>query len=135
MPMDAGRLDRRGSPRTLLRFLCVGGSATALQYALLVALVQGLGLAPVVASTLAYAVSAAYNYFASHAFTFRSRRAHRSAMPRFVLVSAVGIVLNAAVVWMCFDQFHLHYLGAQVAATIVTLCWNYLVSLRWTFAA
>ena len=120
---------------TFVRFLCVGGSATALQYLLLVALVGPLGLAPVVASSIAYATSTMYNYVASHAFTFRSSRAHHSALPRFVCMSALGLGLNAAVVWLSFDQLHLHYLVAQLLATVVTLGWNYLASLRWAFAS
>ena len=61
---------------TFFRFLCVGGSATALQYVLLFAFVTWLAVAPVAGSSLAYAISTLYNYFANHSFAFRSRRRH-----------------------------------------------------------
>ena len=119
---------------TFLRFFLVGSSATAVQYLVLVALVRWLGLAPVLASSCAYIISAMYNYVLSHAFTFQSGRAHVSAIPRFAVVLLIGLVLNASVVWLFADQLRVHYLVAQVAATLVTLSWNYLASLRWAFA-
>jgi putative flippase GtrA len=132
--MNAHYGSSRAALHTFGRFLCVGGSATALQYLLLMAMVGKFDVAPLIASSLAYAISTIYNYIASHAFTYRSRRAHSSALPRYVCVSAVGLGLNAAVVWISFDQLHMHYLVAQLLATVATLSWNYLAGLRWAFA-
>lgn len=132
--MNARQLSGDDGPSTFLRFLWVGGSATALQYLFLVTLVVRVGLPPVVASSLAYAISAVYNYILSRVFTFRSHRAHASALPRFILVSTVALGLNAGVVWLSFDQLQLHYLLAQFLATLVTLGWNYTASRNWAFA-
>ena len=119
---------------TFVRFLLVGGSATVVQYLVLVALVRWWGLGPVLASSVAYVISALYNYVLSYAITFRSSRAHVSAIPRFAVVLLIGLALNAIVVWFLADQLRVHYLVAQVAATLVTLSWNYFASLRWAFA-
>jgi putative flippase GtrA len=128
----------RPSARSLhqfARFLCVGGSATALQYLLLIAFVAWLGLTPLTASSISYALSTLYNYMANHAFTFQSDRDHYSALPRFSSVAIIGLALNAAVIWLAFDQFHVHYLVAQLLATALTLGWNFLASRYWAFAS
>ena len=106
-----------------------------LQFVLLMAFVDVLDLDPVSASSLAYVISAQYNYLLNYTFTFESRRGHRSALPRFLIVSTIGLGLNAMVVWLSHDLIGLHYLAAQVLATLTTLAWNYASSLRWAFAS
>jgi len=115
------------------RFLLVGALCTGLQYLLLVALVEGLGLSATVASTIGYAASSVLNYLLNYSFTFNSAERHRRSLPRFVLIGAFGLLLNGAVTFVGTDIYGVHYLYAQVAATIVTLLWNFLANLRWTF--
>ena len=115
------------------RFLLVGGFCTGLQYLLLVALVEGPGLSATMASTIGYAASSAVNYYLSYSFTFNSASRHRRSLPRFVLVGLVGLLLNGAVTFVGTSIFGVHYLLAQAAATVVTLLWNFLANLRWTF--
>lgn len=117
----------------LLRFLIVGGAATALHYALYLALL-GLGLAPVPASSIGFIVSAGFNYLLNRHYTFASGRAHREALPRFALTAAGGLGLNAAVVGVLTGA-GLHPLPAQVLATVATLGWNFVVNRLWTFRA
>jgi putative flippase GtrA len=115
------------------RFLLVGGLCTGLQYLMLVALVEGLGLSATIASTIGYAASSAVNYFLSYSFTFNSAERHRRSLPRFVLIGVFGLLMNGAVTFVGINIYGVHYLLAQVAATIVTLAWNFLANLRWTF--
>lgn len=115
------------------RFLLVGALCTGLQYLMLVALVEGLGLSAPIASTIGYAASSAVNYFLSYSFTFASAERHRRSLPRFVLIGVVGLLMNGAVTFVGINIYGVHYLLAQVAATIVTLAWNFLANLRWTF--
>ena len=120
-------------PRQFARFVLVGAFATALHYAMLVALVEGLHLAPVVGSSIGFATSALCNYLLNRRFTFRSHRRHGEAAPRFVAVALTGFALNALVVWLAFDVGGLHYLAAQVLATLATLAWNFAAHRHWTF--
>lgn len=121
--------------KTFVRFVFVGSCATLLQYLLLAVFVWRLHYAPVVASSIAYAISMVFNFAGSHTFTFRSSRAHASALARFAVVVAVGFGLNAALMWLSSDWLQLHFLIAQVLATIATLLWNYVAGLRWAFAS
>ena len=70
-----------------LRYACVGAVGTAAHYTVLIALVQSAGAAPVAASTAGAIVGAFVNYALNHRFTFASGRAHRIALPRFLVVA------------------------------------------------
>lgn len=115
------------------RFLLVGGLCTALQYALLILFVEALHMSPTPASTIGYVASSLVNYLLSYSFTFRSNADHRRALPRFILIALCGVALNAAVTYTGTAVLGLQYLLAQVIATAVTLVWNFVVNLRWTF--
>jgi putative flippase GtrA len=119
--------------KKLGRFLMVGGFCTGLQYALLVGQVEGFGMSPTTASTIGYLISSVVNYCLSYSFTYRSAAAHRQSIPKYVIVNLCGLVLNGAVTYIGTAIYGIHYLVAQVAATIVTLLWNFFVNLRWTF--
>jgi putative flippase GtrA len=119
--------------KQFLRFVAVGGVATAIHYAILVLLVQLEIAAPVMASTIGFAVSAVFNYALNRVLTFRSRRRHVEAFPRFALAASTGLGLNAICVWLLLATGVIHYLVAQMVATGVTLVWNFTINRLWTF--
>ena len=118
-----------------IRFAGVGGVATALQYLLLIALVEIVRVAPLYASISSYLASAALNYWANYHFTFSATVPHRQAMPRFVLVSGAGLVINALVFHVVHTGFGLMYLIAQILASGFVLLWNFLANHFWSFSA
>jgi putative flippase GtrA len=74
------------------------------------------------------------NYILNYRFTFASERTHRSALPRFVVVAAVGVVLNAVTVSLLLaTKWPLHYLAIQGVATCVVLAVGFLANRGWTF--
>ncbi|MGA8706164.1 MAG: GtrA family protein [Steroidobacteraceae bacterium] len=115
------------------RFLLVGGLCTILQYALLILFVEEVHLSPTAASTIGYVASSLVNYLLNYSFTFKSTAEHRRSMPRFVVIALCGVALNAAVTFVGTAVLGLHYLLAQVIATCLTLGWNFVANLRWTF--
>lgn len=116
------------------RFACVGAVATALQYAVLVALVEFAALPATVASTVGFACGAVANYLLNRAWTFGARGSHARAAPRFAAMAAAGLALNAAVMAALHDLATLPYLLAQVLATGACLWFNYRVASRWVYA-
>lgn len=55
-----------------IRFVAVGGFATALQYGMYVLFVNAVGTTAVVSTIISYAISFVANFFLSSYFTFRS---------------------------------------------------------------
>jgi putative flippase GtrA len=116
-----------------LRYALVGAVGTAAHYALLIALVQAGGVAPVPASTAGAILGAILNYVLNHRYTFASRRRHRVALPRFATLAVFGTVLNAALLAGLVNGLGMHYLIAQLLATLAVLGVTYLGNRTWTF--
>jgi len=118
-----------------IKFLGVGGTATALQYGLLILLVEA-NLAPaVIASGISYAVSSVLNYLLNYYFTFNSDAHHHRALLKFIAVACVGLSINTSLIYILIEQISIHYLIAQALATLTVLLWNYFAHKHWTYKA
>lgn len=115
-------------------FSGIGIAGTAVHYTALVGLVT-LSFAPILASTAGAILGACFNYVLNHRFTFQSRRRHTEALPRFMAVSAVGLLLNGLVLELFIHGMDIHYLTAQLVATVTVLFWNFSLNRLWTFRA
>jgi putative flippase GtrA len=115
-----------------IRYLAVGGIATAIQYVLLVFLVRAFGMAPTPASTIGFALSAVVNYLLNYSFTFRSDRPHGPAAAKFAVLAGSGLLINAIIMHVMVTG-GVRYLIAQVCATAVVLFWGFIGNTIWTF--
>ncbi len=123
------------SPRIgpqFLSFATVGAIGTAAHYATLITGVS-LGLGPVSASAIGCTVGAIVNYALNYHVTFGSRSTHRYSVPRFALIAATSLLLNTGLMAIGV-RLGLHYLIAQIVATSVVLCCNFLMSRIWAFS-
>jgi putative flippase GtrA len=116
-----------------LRYAGAGAIGTGLHYAVLIALVQLARAGPVLASTAGAVCGALVNYALNHRFTFASDKSHGRALPRFALVAAGGVALNAIVMAAVLALAGPHYLVAQVIATAAVLAAGFLANRAWTF--
>jgi putative flippase GtrA len=124
----------RQHARAFSSFLVVGAVCTALQYLILVLLVQIAAVGATLASSIGFAISSVLNYALNYRFTYRATTRHASSAPRFVVVNLAGLALNAAIVYAGVEMAGLHYVVAQVLATGIVLVWNFLVNLKWSFS-
>ena len=115
-------------------FASAGAVGTAVHYIILLGLVFFLLASPVAASILGSFVGAVVNFLLSHHWVFRSKRKHSETLLKFVAVGGLGLVLNAAIMYVLVTVASMHYLLAQVAATGIVLFWNFLGNRFWTFA-
>ena len=129
-PGPAGWLQR--SP-AWLRYVAVGGVATAAHYALLVTLVEAAHWAPPLAAGAGAALGAQLGFVGNRAFTFAHAGPWLPAWWRFQLTALLGGAVSMAVV-AGGTRVGLHYLLAQVAATLLALVLTYLINKRWAFA-
>ena len=119
--------------RQFLRYAAAGAIGTAVQYAILVALVQGEQMNAVAASTVGAVAGALVNYALNHRYTFGSGAQHLRALPRFAATALAGIALNAAIVALLVSGAQANYVAAQVVATAAVLAFTFLGNRRWTF--
>ncbi len=118
----------------LVRYALVGAAATALHYALLVALVERAGWPAWLAAATGAVAGAQLAFAGNRRFTFGHRGPLGRAWARFQLTALLGAAVSAGVVaagvWA-----GLHYLLAQALATVLAMLLTYAVNRRWTFVA
>ena len=116
-----------------LLFAGVGVIGTAAHYSVLVTLVQLAKTDAVISSTLGFVVGACVNYTLNYLFTFNSSKRHLEALPKFFTIALLGMLANAAIMNGLVHQAGVHYLSAQIVATMVVLVWNFAGSKIWVF--
>ncbi|MDM0045116.1 GtrA family protein [Variovorax dokdonensis] len=119
--------------RVFLRFASAGAVGTTAHYLLLVTLVSGLGASAFGASVAGSLLGALVNYLINYFWVFATRPGHRHALPRFFAVAAVGLGVNALAMYLLVSVAALHYLLAQVLATLLVLGMGFLLNANWTF--
>lgn len=116
-----------------LSFALIGLLGTAAHFLVLYALVSRLDFGPVLASSVGAVTGALVNYGLNYRLTFRSRKRHLDALPKFLAVAGGGWLLNGALMAILLSRLDIHYLLAQVVVTGIVLVWNFLANRFWTF--
>ncbi|HIZ47045.1 MAG TPA: GtrA family protein [Candidatus Olsenella pullistercoris] len=111
----------------LLKFGIVGVVATVIDFGVMIALREGAGLTPVVASTISFCVSLVFNYVASMRFVFARRddMGRAREFTTFLVLSLVGLGINALLMWAGTELATYDYRLVKVFATAVVMLWNF----------
>ena len=125
------RSKKRLTDATMLRYFVFGSLAALSRLVALAALVEIGGVQKIVASVASFYVSVLINYFLQKRFTFNSSESNWSALPKFLAVSMVGACINVAIFAVLLQI--VHYLVAQVIASLLVFMFNYSVSRMFIF--
>lgn len=106
-------------------FAIVGVIAAVVHYGFLIGLVESGMTSPVPATLCGYCAGGAVSYILNRRFAFSSRRPHREAVWRFVLVAVVGFFLTGMIMSVLTVWAALPYIGAQVITTAIVLFWSF----------
>ena len=117
-----------------IRFALVGAVSTAIHYLLLYVLHGKFGWDGILSTTLGLTVSAAFNFSANYRFTFRSRLPIVESLLRFLGVTTIGLLLNAAIYWLLVTRLGWYYLAGQATATAAVLIWNFSLARAFAYA-
>ena len=116
----------------LLRYAGIGAVATAVHYALLLAGVELGGLRPAWAAGVGAAVGAQVAYLGNRGFTFGHRGAWWRSWWRFQGTALIGVAASSTLVALA-GPMGLHYLEAQVVATVLAMLLTFAINRRWSF--
>ena len=141
--MDSGRSTASSSTtsfaelKSVSRYFLVGGAAAAVDVGLFMLFAQGLGLPYLRVAAATFVLATLVNYFLSVRFVFVSglRFRRRWEIALVFAVSAVGLLVNQAILWACVELGGFGLLGAKLAATAVVFSWNYLARRHIVFGA
>ena len=119
-----------------LKFGVVGTIAFGIDYGVLMLLSQAFGVDPVLSAAVSFCVSVIFNYMASMRYVFT----HRADMSRsrefvvFIVLSAVGLVINEACMATGVAVLGTSALMVTVTklfATAVVMVWNFFSRKKW----
>ena len=119
--------------KKFLRFVGVGGAATACQYLVLALLVELLDTRAAIASCIGYGAGAAVSYVMNRLWTFKTDLTHAQNLPRFVVMIGIGFLLSFVVMRALVDVAGMNYLLAQALTTGIVMVSNYLLAASWVF--
>lgn len=111
----------------IMKFGIVGVLAFVIDYGLMVALTELVGLAPVASATVSFIVSVVFNYVASMRFVF----SHKEGMSKqrefviFVVLSVIGLLINDGLMWAGTELIAIDYRIVKIGATAVVMVWNF----------
>lgn len=107
---------------------------TAAHYTLLFLLVRGFSVGVVLASTLGAILGAIIIYLLNYFFTFKSQKTHLETASKFTVIALLSVLLNSLCLNAIISNFTIHYLLAQVMATLVVFGVSYMANRVWTFS-
>ena len=119
--------------RQFITYAGVGSVGTAAHYLLLLLLVEGMNVAAYQGAVAGFILGAIINYYLNHRITFRSQKRHHEALPKFLTVAAIGVLLTGSLMAWATEQLHVHYFIAQLITTALLLCLTFIGNRLWTF--
>ena len=123
----------------VLKFLISGGVCFVIQFVLLVALRDGLGLDTLVALPLAFLVAVVANYILCILWIWPSAKdSGNTARIGFLITSVIGLLLNELLMWifrMIFgeEQVLFTILGKDVSMYMINACLTTVIVMFWNF--
>lgn len=111
----------------IARYFLVGGVAAGIDFLLFALLVKVFGFGWLGSAAFSFCVATLANYSLSIRHVFRSgaRFGKQREMMLVFVVSAVGLVINQAVLAILIEWFGMDVLLSKVAATGSVFFWNY----------
>lgn len=117
----------------LLRHLMAGGAGTLLYIVAVASLVELGGVDPVTAVVIGFSGIVAITYVVNRVWVYHARNRHRHALPKFLTVTAIGLILNAAIMYLAVDVATLWYGWGLAVAALVVPATNFLLNYLWAF--
>lgn len=126
----------KGLIEQFLKFGVVGAIAFLIDYGVLMLLSQVIGVNPVISASISFVVSVVFNYVASmhYVFTRRDDISRRREFTIFVILSAIGLVINEIIMVIgvnVLGDSALMVTITKLFATAIVMVWNFVSRKKW----
>jgi putative flippase GtrA len=85
------------------------------------------------ANAAAFALAWSVSYAGNYLLTFEAAARHRQALPRFMVVSALGFALNQSLVWLLVQVMNWAFWQALVPVVVIVPLTGFILSRWWAF--
>lgn len=113
--------------RQIWKFGIVGVICTVIDFGVLTFLREIAGVYYLAANAASFTVSVVANYILSMKYVFRRKKdaSRVKEFVIFVILSAVGLLLNQLLMWAGVDGLGIYYVIAKVFATAIVMVYNF----------
>jgi putative flippase GtrA len=112
----------------IMKFGVVGFLCFFIDYFVLFAVTEFLGINYLISSAISFSVSVIFNYILSTKFVFDTKedanKTHEFIL--FVILSIVGLGINQVIMWFAVEILTIHYMFAKVIATAIVMVYNFI---------
>lgn len=117
----------------LFRFGIVGLTAAAINFCVVVLLVQNFSLAPLIANVFGFLVSFQMSYWGNRLWTFHGTAVlHREAFPKLILVQTITFSGSEFLYYLFLSHGISYQIGLLLVLTIMPI-FTFLMSKLWVF--
>ncbi len=111
----------------IMKFGVVGFLCFGIDYGLMIFLTEACRLSYLVSSGISFSVSVIVNYILSLKFVFDTGKDNNKIVEFliFIVLSVIGLGINQALMWVCVDKLHVHYMLAKIGVTGVVMVYNF----------
>jgi putative flippase GtrA len=123
------------TPVHLMRSAVSSTIGFAVDFGILVFLVEAAGIHYIVSATIGFAVGTTITYLFSILWIFPRRNFSRKSAEYmvFIGVGVVGIILNDILLWFYTDILSIYYMVSRVLGGVMVFFWNFLARKRLLF--
>ena len=110
-----------------IKFIVSGVLSVILEFYILIALVEKIGLTILISNSIAFIITNIFNYILSRIWVFgKSHRRIRHEILLFFATAAVGLTMNQIIMKVFVDSYHIHYKIVKLIAILIVVVWNFL---------
>lgn len=110
------------------KFGVVGAICFLIDWGVLVFLTEGMEFHYLLSGGISFLVSVAVNYMLSRRFVFTmgKQKNRGQEFMLFLILSAVGLGINEAAMYVLVEQGEIHYMISKIIATVIVMIYNFL---------
>jgi putative flippase GtrA len=113
--------------RQASRYLITGFSSAAIEFALLYACKELLGLSVLLSNSIALAIVFWFNFLVNRFWSFSSKGDIKKQLIMYGCLFAFNLFASDIIMYLLNSVAGLHYLIAKIFAIGVIVCWNFII--------
>ncbi|MGI6722046.1 MAG: GtrA family protein [Anaerovoracaceae bacterium] len=111
--------------KQFIRFTGVGLTCFAIDYGIMILLTEAFGLKYLWSTGISFTIATVINYFLSSRFVFNHQNGGRLDLIIFVVLGAVGLVLNQLLMWLFVEHVGIPYYFTKIISGILVSFYNF----------